>query len=366
MNLNDILIRAIKENYNNPGSSNDFITPINVAHWVDAAIIHYWGIFQDNEYSFYNVNEAVLNLNQYSNIYALPNGDPAQSDQLTFSAIPIAGAFVVNFNQNSVAYASSSIPYNPTAAQIQTAINSAAGAAMHRYGKLERGKWDWKHVTGVHNPLGYLNHSSISNGGNGPVTYSAFTNTTGVTITATPGAANIYAPNHVFLSSSAIRTGTPPYYQYSPIGTLQPRQQFGGASGIQAAVLRVTQSGSGASVGWSLAGGLPDGNGFSTLNIRIDPWPTQAYTMVYNGLRMPSKVPYLSTGQPVMTYIPDIPEHFHYGLIKRVEMAAYNRAKADTSQLEREIKDFDDTQYAVESRSAQRQGPDLIENVWRG
>lgn len=364
MNLNDILIRAIQENYNNPGSSNDFITPINVAHWVDAAIIHYWGIFQDNEYSFYNVNEAVLNLNQYSNIYALPNGDPAQSDQLTFSAIPIAGTFVVNFKQNSVNYASSSIPYNPTASQIQTAINSAAGPQCTVTA-------NWNVANGIGSMLqGFTilwdtSTIPISNGGNGPVTYSAFTNTTGVTITATPGAANIYAPNHVFLSSSAIRTGTPPYYQYSPIGTLQPRQQFGGASGIQAAVLRVTQSGSGASVGWSLAGGLPDGNGFSTLNIRIDPWPTQAYTMVYNGLRMPSKVPYLYTGQPVMTYIPDIPEHFHYGLIKRVEMAAYNRAKADTSQLEREIKDFDDTQYAVESRSAQRQGPDLIENVWR-
>ena len=365
MNLNDILVRAIQENYNNPGSSNDFITPINVAHWVDAAIIHYWGIFQDNEYSYYNVNEQVLNITPYFNVFPIPNGDPAQSDQITFSAVPSAGNWTIKYTQNSVNYSSTSLAYNPTAAQVQAAINSNALGPQCTV----TANWNVANSLGTQ-MLGFTilwdtSTLPVANGGNGPVSYSAFTNTTGVTITATPGTANIYAPAHVFITQAAIRQGTPPNYTYFGIPSIQPRKQFGGWNGLQAAILRETQSGSGSSIGWSLADGFPDGNGYPTLNIRIDPWPTLAQTMVYNGLRMPFKVPYLSTGQPIMTYIPDIPEHFHYALIKRVEMAAYNRAKADTSQLEREIKDLDDTQYAVESRSVQRQGPDMIENVWR-
>ena len=363
MNVNDILTRAIIEYYNNDGTPNDFLTPVQVAHWIDQAVLEYWGVFQDNEYSYFNVNESVLNINPNFNIYALPNGDPAQSDQITFSAVPTAGTWVINYSQNGNNYSTTPLAFNASAAAIQAAINANTTGPQVSVTP----NWNVANNLGTQT-LGFtflwdLSTLPAAYTGLGPVSYSPFTNSTGVTITATPGAANIFAPNVSFASAMAIRSGSAPNFNYTPIGTIRPNQQFGGNGSIMAAVLKQTQSGSGSGVGWSLAAGLPDGNGYPTLNIRFDPWPTQTFTAVYNGLRNPFKVPILQNGQPLTTYIPDLPLHFHDGVVQRVLKSAYLRAKADTTEIDTLITKFDDTQKAVEERSAQRQGPDLIEDI---
>lgn len=363
MNVQDIIVRAIQEDYNNGGTASDFLTPLQVAHWIDKAVFEYWGVFQDNEYSYYSVNEYSLNVNIYNQIYPVPNGDPAQVDTITFSAVPTSGAYTIKITQNSINYDSSSIAFGASAATVQAAINAGAGPQCTVTS-------NWNVTNGIGNQIqGFTILWDIStvpttySGGAGAVSYRTFTNTTGVTITATPGVANINNPNIGFISSMAIRTGSAPNFGYTPISTIQPNQQFGGANSIQAAVWRYTQAGSGAGVVWSLSGGTTDGNGYATLNIRVDGWPTQPFLLVYNGLRYPTKVPILASGQPLTTYRPDLPEHFHDGIVLRVLKSAYIRAKADTSDLDTLIKQFDETQKAVEERSVQRQGPDLIEDV---
>jgi hypothetical protein len=159
----------------------------------------------------------------------------------------------------------------------------------------------------------------------------------------------------------AFRQGSSPNFNYTPISTILPTQKFGGFGlGLQQAIWAQTGNGVGGGTSGCLEKGAADAQGYPTLYIRFVPWPQQSYTVVYGGTRYPTL---LNETTPDTTAIPDLPLHFHDGIVWRVLRDAFVRAKADTTEIEREIARFDDSQKAVELRSAQRQGPEMIQNL---
>lgn len=74
MNVAEIHQRAIKDYYNNPGATTDFLTPVMTARWINESLYEYWSMFMDNEFGYYFVREQPLSVTTATNIYALPNG----------------------------------------------------------------------------------------------------------------------------------------------------------------------------------------------------------------------------------------------------------------------------------------------------
>ena len=167
--------------------------------------------------------------------------------------------------------------------------------------------------------------------------------------------------NVAIVTAMAVRSGSSPNYLYQKLLPIPPTQRYGSTL---VSVQQLVQSaagvgGSGGTYGWCQADGrTQNGNGFYQFRIRFVNYPQSSFTVVYDGYRMFTPVTGAAT-----TVIPDIPTHWHQGLVLRVLRAGYMRAKADTRELDRAIAEFDRTQMAAELRSVQRQGPEMIQTV---
>lgn len=245
MNVAEIHQRAIKDYYNNPGATTDFLTPVMTARWINEALMEYWSMFMDNEFGYYFVREQVLNVTTATNIYSLPNGNPTSGSPL------------------NIAY-----------------------------------------VTGM-----------------------------------------------------AIRLGSSaPGYSYLVLTPLFPSDKYNNS----ASSFFFLDNAVGASrLSWCAEAGFPDTQGYPTQSVRFVPFPPENNTIVYDAVRYPYNIAITNdTTNPavVTTQIPDLPVNFHHGLVLRVLKNAYIRAKIDLTEINREIKNYDDMQMRTMLRGVQRQG----------
>lgn len=354
MNFGQIYKKTVTEWYGQSGVATDvdtastLFTPSMVASFINEALNEYWGIFNDNEWSYYSIREQVLNVTAATNIYTLPNGDPAQVETLTFSAIPTSGGFTYGWTQNSVAKTTSSIT-TFTATAIQTAINAQAAAQCTVLGPVNSVftiLWDTTSVT--------LPISAITIG----------SNTTGSTITDVTTAANVNNLNIATVTNMRIRMGsTPSTYQYSLVSPIFPSDKYESFL-PQTYLNNITNSGP--TVAWCFDSGTQDGNGYPQWNVRFVPFPQNTYTMVYDGTRYNAEIAVGSTGSVTTTQIPDLPIHMHMGICHRVYKNMLRRVKADLTEVNKEIELFDQTQFKVLDRAVQRQGSLSIKRVVGG
>jgi hypothetical protein len=167
--------------------------------------------------------------------------------------------------------------------------------------------------------------------------------------------------NVAFVTVMALRQGSSPNFQYATIPTILPTNKYGGVyPSILTAIWQYTQNGGGG-IAWSEESGAQDVDGYPTRKIRFTPWPRQNFTAVYDGVRYPNPI---WDGETVDTEaIPDIPIHFHDGIVLHILRDAYLSLKADTTELDLKIAAFDAAAMKPEQRGVQRQGPEGIQNV---
>ena len=333
MTVNDIIIRAINYFYNDPGTASSFLTPDQVAAWIDKAVQEYWGMFLDNEFGYYRFSEQTLSISNSTNVYSLPNG----SDSITtldFAGTPTSGTYVMTVNGVAI-----TVSYNSTASSLQTAINTAFATTSTVTGGAAPTQFsiDWGFIVNTFTAVNTL------------------LNTSSKAVAVTPVTTNL---NVAMVTAMAIRQGSGSQAAYTPVPTILPTTKYGTSTSLENAMLLAVNNIPGGPLNWCQNDRVTSSTGFPTMRIRFVPWPTQSNTIVYDGIRYPDT----TYGKPVTT-IPDLPLHWHDGLVWRVLRDAYIRAKADPSGIEKEIIAFDKTQIAAELRSIQRQGPDLIMNT---
>lgn len=165
----------------------------------------------------------------------------------------------------------------------------------------------------------------------------------------------------------AIRNGSAPNYQYTPLGTFFPNQKYGPPAAWGSGLWELVTNGQGNQLAWCFEAGSPDPfTQYPTQSVRFAPWPSQNYQIVYDCVRYPNPILFdnsTPTPQPILTQVLDLPLHFHDGVVLDVLIEAYTRMKADTAELVQLLERFDKTQFNVESKSLQRQGPEMIQVV---
>lgn len=342
MNVGDVITRAIAEYYNNPGTSNDFLTPVMVAHWIQKSINTYWSIFQDNEFGYYSFRDQPLSIDTTTNIYNLPNGSTSKTT-LAFSGTPVSGNFVMNVNGTNV-----TVAYNATASALQTTANTlftpsavtvSGGPAPTTF------TYNWGFVVTSLNQVS--NNLKDSNN---------------LTVQVTPVTSNL---NVAFVSEMAFTSGTGQSLTYQPIIPLLPTEKYGNTSNFPYLQGVPGASGMISAQRWCYEQGVQDPTSqYPTASIRFVPWPQAANSVVYGGTRYPNPIMFDSTGQPITTQILDLPLHLHDGVVMYVLREAYIRAKADTTEMTKLWEDFNKSHFGVESRSQQRQGSELIKQVY--
>lgn len=361
MNVTQIIQRAVKDLYNDPGGNSSLITPQFVVRALNDIILNdYWSVFQDKEYSYFKFSEFVLPIGPAvnTNIYPLPNGDPAQTDDLEFSVAPTTGLFNLKIFQGvSNSWTTALMQAPVTSAVLQNTINAATGSAPRVTVTPT--------VTG-----GFLLLWDVSTVVS-PILIEVPTNTTGVQINDTTTPANISNLNIAFVTDMRIRTGSYPQYSYSnPVHATNPDNMYShtnpGPFNFQAPWL--TNNNSQAPFSWTFNSGAPDGNGYPTFYIRFLQPPMINSTIVINGLRYPGL---LDDGQVygpiaanvVGTQVPDLPSHFGPILVERVLEQAFIRAGLATEEIVKKIAVSEAKAYAVESAGVSRQNSYGIRRV---
>lgn len=107
---------------------------------------------------------------------------------------------------------------------------------------------------------------------------------------------------------------------------------------------------------WSANTGALDGSGNPTLNIEFSPTPQQNNTVVYDGIRYPAK-------PAATTDAIDLPEHMQHGVVLFILKQCYIRDKADTTEVDKWIKAFDDDVLDIEKTGVQRDGAQIVKEV---
>lgn len=348
MTVGDIITRAINEYYNNPGTSNDSLTPVMVAHWIEKSLIRYWGKINDNNFGYFSSRENVLNVTTASNIYTMPNGNSSVT-QFTFSGTPVSGSFIFYAQMQNGSSATITATFNETASALQTALNLVFSP---------------NGITVTGGPIGtttsiawntYLTNFTI--------TTNTLKDVNGNSVTVTPITSNL---NVQMVTAMAVRTGSAPNYQYNPLGTFFPNAKYGypnsGGNGINQYIYGST----GNPMSWCFESGQPDPfTQLPTCSVRFAPWPAQSFTIVYDCIRYPNKIMFDNSTipQPITTQEIDLPRHFHDGVVMDVLIEAYTRMKADCAELIQMRDTFDKSQFNIEMRNLQRQGPDTIQIV---
>ena len=340
MNVGDVVTRAIQEYYVNAGTSSDSLTPVMVAHWIQKSLMWYWGVFQDNEFGYFATREQTLSVTPSNNIYSMPNGSTSKTT-VAFSGTPTSGTLTLSINGVAVA-----IAYNETAAALQTTLNNAFSPSAIA-------------VTGGPAPTTFTIDWGFL------VTAASVTTNTlsgnSLTINPTIVTTNL---NVAFITNMAFRNGSSPQYTYFPIPTILPSQkyQYNGVVPILPSMPGVVTGGA---MSWCYENGVQDSTSqYPTMAVRFVPWPQDTNTVVYDCVRYPNQIMFDATGQPITTQILDLPLHFHDGVVLYVLREAYLRMKADTTEIEKLLADFNKSQFNAESRSLQRQGPEIIKIVW--
>lgn len=80
MTYAEVIQWAIKDYYNALGTTSTFLEPSVVVPMIDRAVNDYWAMFQDNEFSYWRFSEKQLAVTTATDVYALPNGNPANTD----------------------------------------------------------------------------------------------------------------------------------------------------------------------------------------------------------------------------------------------------------------------------------------------
>ena len=341
MTVNDVITRAIVEYYNNPGTSNDSLTPVMVAHWINKALNDYWAVFQDNNFGYYASRENVLSVTSASNIYQMPNGSQSTTT-FSFSGTPTSGNYVAVVNGVTI-----TIAFNATAGALQTTLNGLFSPSAIT-------------VTGGPAPSMFTINwgfavTSLSQTSNNMVNASA------VAVSVTPVTNNL---NVAIVTALAIRQGSAPNYQYQALPTYIPSLKYGSPYSWNNGLMAVIANNQSQPLAWCYEAGYPDPvTQLNTASIRLNPWPTGPLTLVYDCVRYPNPVLFdnQTTPQPIMGQVLDLPLHLHDGVVLYVLREAYLRMKADTTEINQLIKMFDDKHFNVESRSLQIQGPETIQ-----
>lgn len=354
MNVQLLIKRAFNELYNDPALSTSFLTPTFAVHALNDCILNdYWSVFQDKEYSYYKFAEQVLNIIPAQNIYPLPNGDPAQTDLLSFSQVPVNGSWTLQVVQGANTYDVSGLGASLTAASFQSAINAATGGtptATQISGNYQIGftiLWDLTSST--------------------PIVLTVIADNTGVGITDTTTPYNVNNLQVAFVTQMVPRISINPPQYGRILPSFNPNDKYNTPSSSGFIPSPGWQPWTpGSNLRWCFNNGLPDGNGYPTNYIRFLNFPNQALTLVYDGLRYPIALSdALVDGQINQNQIPDIPTHFGPNLVRRLVKEAFLRGGLDLSEINKEIMDMDLKSYAVESQGVQRQRPDKIRNVSR-
>jgi hypothetical protein len=186
-------------------------------------------------------------------------------------------------------------------------------------------------------------------------------NSSAVAVTVNPVTNNL---NVAIITAMAIRSGSAPNYQYQWLPSFVPSLKYGNPQTWGSGMAAIIANNQSQPLSWCYEAGYPDPTTqLNTASIRFNPWPNQSLTIVYDCVRYPNQILLDGSGQPVLGQVLDLPLHFHDGVVMYVLREAYMRMKADTSEINQLIKDFNDTQFNVESKSLQRQGPETIQ-VW--
>lgn len=346
MNVGDVIQRAINEYYNNPGTENDALTPVMVAHWIEKSIMNYWSVFQDNQFGYFSIREQPLTVTPASNIYALPNGNSSLTT-LTFSGTPVSGSITYNINGVQVI-----IPWNITASSLQTLLNT---------------QFSPSNILVIGGPPGsqiMINWGQVIS--NFALVFpSTMRDVNNLQVTCTPVTSNT---NIAIVTAMAIKTGTGSNANYNPINPFFPNTKYGNNfnwnNGLNAII---SNGGTGTPLQWCQEAGAPDSfSQLPTQSIRFMPWPSGTQTIVFDGVRYPNKIMFdnsTPTPQPITTQELDLPRHLHDGVVLEVLIEAYMATKADTSELVQLKKEFDQKHFNIESRSIQRQGPETIQQT---
>lgn len=347
MNVGDVIQRAIQEYYNNPGTLNDSLTPVMVAHWIEKSYFRYMGVFSDNNFGYFSSRENTLNITSASNVYTLPNGNTSTT-QLSFSGTPVSGTYSIYVKfQNGATIASQSVSWNTTASALQTTLNALVSPNTIV-------------ITGGPAPTSFsINWGTLVTGFE--ILSPALLDANGNSVTITPVTTNL---NVAFITAMAIRTGTAPNYQYQPLGTFYPNTKFGAPIAVGMGINQYVYGTANGPLSWCFEAGAPDPvSQLATQSVRFNPWPSQALTIVYDCIRYPNKIMYdnSSVPQPITTQELDLPRHFHDGVVMDVLIEAYIRMKADASDLIQLRDDFDKHQFNIELRNLQRQGAENIQ-----
>ncbi len=346
MTVGDVIQRAIVEYYNDPGTINNALKPVMVAHWIEKSIMNYWSVFQDNQFGYFSIREQPLTITPASNIYALPNGN-SSTTTFTYSGTPTSGSTVYNINGVIV-----TINFNTTAASLQTTLNtqfSPSNIVVTGGPPGTQISINWGFVV--------KNFSLVF-----PSTLRDVNN---LLVQCTPVTSNT---NIAIVTAMAIKTGTGSNANYNPINPFFPNTKYGNNfnwnNGLNAII---SNGGTGTPLQWCQESGAPDAfSQLPTQSIRFMPWPSGTQTVVFDGVRYPNKIMFDNTSpipQPITTQELDLPRHLHDGVVLEVLIEAYMTTKADTSELVQLKKEFDAKHYNIESRSIQRQGPETIQNT---
>lgn len=271
----------------------------------------------------------------------MPNGSQSTTT-VAFSGTPVSGNLVLSVNGITV-----TIAYNASASALQATLNTLFSPSAII-------------VTGGPAPTTFtiawgFNVAGISQTTNSMVDANA------LAVQPTIVTNNL---NVAFITNMAQRQGAPGAYTYLPIPTLLPSEKYN-SNGYYPYLPTINGLTYGGSQMWCYEYGAPDPTSqYPTMSVRLVPWPSQMMTVVYDCTRHPNQIMFDATGIPITTQVIDLPLHFHDGVVLYVLMEAYVRAKADTSEIKQLLKDFNTSQFGVESRSLQRQGPERIKKVW--
>ena len=345
MNVGGVIQRAIQEYYNDPGTLNNALKPVMVAHWIEKSVNNYWSVFQDNQFGYFSIREIPLLISPASNIYTLPNGN-SSTTTLTYSGTPVAGSTIYNINGVQVA-----INWNSTAALLQTLLNTQFSPSNILVTGGPPGTQisiNWGQV--------------ISNFA--PVSSSTMRDANNLLVSCTPITSNT---DIAIVTAMAIKTGTGSNAQYSPIDPFFPNTKYGGQGAWNNGLQAIISNGAGTVLQWCQESGAPDAfSQLPTQSIRFRSWPTASQTVVFDGVRYPNKIMFDNTSpvpQPITTQELDLPRHLHDGVVLEVLIESYLATKADTSELVDLKEKFDAKHFKIESRSIQRQGPETIQIV---
>lgn len=182
--------------------------------------------------------------------------------------------------------------------------------------------------------------------------------TAGTSVYALPNASTTSATTSAsvaWITNMFLRIGSGQPYTYLNIPPTYPTDRFYlKQSSILFPVSTVLLNQAGFT--WCSNVGNLDGSGNPTWNIEFSPTPGLSGSCVYDGYRYPAAV-------AATTDHLDIPDHMAHGVILHVLKMCYFRDKADLSEINQEIENYDKDIFAFEKRGIQQDGPLIVKEV---